>query len=69
MENKVTESAVRGGCESIAWEVHGLQVVQGGGDQGGSVGSTTCLVGATTFSDNGDAGGVGSMAGSLYATQ
>jgi hypothetical protein len=54
----------------IAGEVHGLQVahqVQGGGDQGGSVGATSDLAGATSDlagatrdSNNSDAGEAGS---------
>ncbi len=63
MENSVTQSTVGGGCGSTAGEVHGLLAVhqvQGGGDQGGSMG-------ATTGSDNGEAGGAEpmSVSGSL----
>jgi hypothetical protein len=72
METGVAKSTVEGDCSLIAGEVHGLQVAQqvhGGGDQGDSVGATTGLAGATTDSDNSDAGEAGSMAGSLAATQ
>jgi hypothetical protein len=63
----VAKATVGGGCRSTAGEVQGPQVaqqVQGGGDQGGSVGTTT-------GSDNGDASEAGLIAwlGSLSATQ
>jgi hypothetical protein len=50
METGEAASTVRGGCGSTAGEVHGLHV-------GGAVGATTGSAGATTNSDDGEAGG------------
>jgi hypothetical protein len=50
-------STVGCGCGSTAGEIHGMQVTQQLG------GSGNASVGATTGSDNGEAGGAGSVKG------
>jgi hypothetical protein len=68
IETGVAGSIVGGGGDATAGKVNELQVVQkvlDGDEQGFSLGVTAPSVGATTGSAYGEAGGGGSMSGSV----